>query len=676
MKSWRWIMAMAVMGTVNAADWNAEYRAGESVPGWSYLGRDGSGKEYVLEWNGNWAFERDGFGNIAAGRLGATGEGAELRLRWVAPYDGVFQLTGAARKAAAGSEHPNNNGCIVALTTGGAPVKQALWLREIAWDDVERKDFSGIMIALREGETVDFVLGTRGPSDFDTIELQYAIAPADMESLRLHDTATAAHDDFWQSLAQVEFTKPLYRNSIYASAPDKRVRLALNYKAEILGNAPIAVKLVRQPDGQEVLPAAELHKNGDQVEFDLAQVAPGNYAFACASVDMAGNPMLRRIPLRVLPPAAGNEVWLDGDGILMVNGRKEFPVGIYHFDDYLEQINADNVANREEPITMERMAREIAERGFTSGVTVTWMKDDPFPDLAEAHNLDMIRYVDPNFASVRDAVARLRNHPALLMWKDIDEPHQEWQFESAVKGYELLRRWDPYHPVLVTQCYSDMHGAAAKLGDILAVDSYPLNVDPWWLKMPWWKPEWKSPLRILTQSLDVAVAQLPPGKPLWIVVQAIGGEKPTHLPTPLEYRNMLYQGLVAGARGVLVYAYVCADTRHQGGRYYYIARESALWDEVGKTNRELEELTPYLLAHGGEKLVNSTTGDVRVLARDYEGKRLIMAVNISDYAEELEVNVGAFHSATPKFDSGHPVLAGGVLRDTLPPFAVKVYELQ
>ena len=101
-------------------------------------------------------------------------------------------------------------------------------------------------------------------------------------------------------------------------------------------------------------------------------------------------------------------------------------------------------------------------------------------------------------------------------------------------------------------------------------------------------------------------------KPVWLIAQAFGGvEHWARSPTADELRNMIYQGLVGGAKGVLFYRYCQENERH--------IQPLALWREVQRLAAELDELGPVLLQEEHSLEAQPASGEVAVAIKEYKG---------------------------------------------------------
>jgi len=472
------------------------------------------------------------------------------------------------------------------------------------------------------------------------------------------------------SLVRIELIEPAYRGNIYSTQPQKRIVVRLTKKAELLTDAEVSLTLTSASGGK--LAERALNHEGETAVFDATALAPGEYTVLCAT-SLYGQAIEQSLALRVLP-AANNEVYFDSEGICYANGRPFFPRGPYHLDGFLNMLNEDNAKWGEARLTADEMFERVAAQGFNTAV-VCGHGDTSWLDLGAKHNLRVLQFCDLGGEPFKQWVMQIREHPALLAYAPVDEPWRDELFRALEWRYGELQQLDPYHPVEVTQCYSDLFATTATVCDILAIDSYPLRRNQWWLDMAWWNKQWNSPLRLVSRYCGQVRSLLGPQRPFWFVVQAFGDEQGWEEPTPAQLRSQAYQAIVAGARGLLFYSYIASEQNAEG-RPWWIER-SPLWEACRKLNAELHELEPVLLAPGGEQLQTNDMEDVRALRRDYRGRPYIFVVNIAATEQQLQLTLlREWQRAQVKWEDYSLPVEDGVLSETLEPFAVRVYQLR
>jgi len=385
--------------------------------------------------------------------------------------------------------------------------------------------------------------------------------------------------------------------------------------------------------------------------FAAGALPPGSFELQVRLCGAAGVEDSIRVRFDKHPPAR-REVKIDlFSQTLLVDGKPFFPIGLYwlragvlgevkrlrfNTGDYYYKLREEEIA-----ALMDAAARE--------GVQI----------LLELS--DFIRgREEPDYRAIEETVERYRQHPALLAWYLIDEPAEtDVQPAYTREIYRRIRELDPYHPVYLVNNRPGKYAAYLDASDILAIDVYPV-------------PQY-SITRVREYMQEARWISLG-RKPVWLVAQAFGGvEHWPRAPTAAELRNMVYQGLVHGARGVLFYRYCQEDEGH--------IQPPALWREVRTLAAELAELTPALVAadRGDAVRVTGDSQGVDVMLREHQDAFYVFAVNVTQSPRRVRLHfrglpplgyAEALHRARP------PRLRRGVLEAELEPLGVGVYRLE
>ena len=351
-------------------------------------------------------------------------------------------------------------------------------------------------------------------------------------------------------------------------------------------------------------------------------------------------------------PSADREVKIDlFSQVLLIDGEPFFPIGLYWL--------------------RAGLLSEVKRLGFNVGDYYYKLQGEEIAELMDAADRegmqillelsDFIRRREvPDFEGIEKTVERYRRHPALLAWYLIDEPTEtSVKPELSRKIYERIRELDPYHPVYLVnnrpQAYADYIDAS----DILAIDVYPVPRYP------------LTRVREFTQEARWCSLRQ---KPVWLVAQAFGGvEHWPRPPTAAELRNMVYQALVQGARGILFYRY-CQEEERQ-------IQPSALWREVRTLAAELTELTPVLVApekRNGVRIIGGSQG-VDAMLREYEGAYYLFTVNFTRSSRRVRLRFGGLPPLSyveALFRSRQPRLQNGALEADIEPLGVGIYRLE
>ena len=442
-----------------------------------------------------------------------------------------------------------------------------------------------------------------------------------------------------------EFT---HDRSYYTAEEAIRFRSRLNRADDAAASVTVELGI-----GDSVIVSKELRGGQRELEGSIATagLAVGEYTLSARLHRASGIGDSSVLEVKKLPPAP-NEVKLDlFTGSLVRNGAPYFPIGLYWL--------------RQETLS------HVKQLGFNSGDYYYKLDDaavGALMDTAAEEGVaillelsDHIRNLEvPDTTAIYAKVRRYRNHPALLAWYLVDEPADAGVKPADTKRiYERIRQLDPYHPVSLVnnrpRTFADYIGSS----DVVAIDPYPVPTYPISRVSAYAKrASWVSMAR----------------KPVWLVVQAFGGvEHWPRAPTSAEVKNMVYQGLAQGVRGVFFYRYCSADERH--------IQPAPLWREVRRLAKELETLSPILVAEDRTSRVRRVggSGELQIMLREVEREYYLFAVNPTHGVRQAEYRIEGLLPVTGvEAVAGTPSLTAapdGRLHLELGPLGTGVYRL-
>ena len=141
-----------------------------------------------------------------------------------------------------------------------------------------------------------------------------------------------------------------------------------------------------------------------------------------------------------------------------------------------------------------------------------------------------------------------------------------------------------------------------------------------------------------TQMVLVSKAATRANCPYWILPQTFRWPG-SRVPTPAEYRNLCYVGLINGAKGVMPWSiYHMVDspavraTKKAAGKpaweEWYLPDSKDLWTECGAVALELKALAPLLLDAKRTKLTDG--GDITAAIWASETESAVIVANLSE----------------------------------------------
>ncbi len=484
--------------------------------------------------------------------------------------------------------------------------------------------------------------------------VRYAL-PYRLEEAGIHRAALRLYDPERDTLIHaVEelrlFARPAWElsgdRSYYTVEYEIRFRLRRNRHGDT--TIPVTVELRR---GVEVLDRVDVNMVGQEISgaFAAYDLPEGRYWLAARWLDPIGGADSLAVACDKFAPAT-REVKIDlFSQSLLVDGEPFFPIGLYwlqadilapmrrlHFNsgDYFYKLRGEEVAALMDAAAVEGMQilLELTE----------YARRKPKPD----------------YQAIAALVKRYRRHPALLAWYLIDEPDEtKMDPRSAVAIYDLIRDLDPYHPVYLVNNRPRTYAAYSDASDILAIDVYPIP---------------NYPISQVGDYMQQARWTSLERKPVWLVAQAFGGvEHWPRSPTASELRNMIYQGLVEGAKGVLFYRY-CQENERR-------IQPLSLWREVQRLAAELAELGPVLLQEELSLEAQPAGGGVKVAVKEYKRDFYVFVVNVAEESRRLDLRLEGLPPmgrAEVLHGRADPTLANGRLAAELGPLGTAVFRLQ
>ena len=484
--------------------------------------------------------------------------------------------------------------------------------------------------------------------------VRYAL-PYRLEEIGRHRAALRLYDpERDTTIHAVEdlrlFARPAWElsadRSYYTVEDEIRFRLRRNRRSDT--PIPATIELRR---GGEVLDRVDVNMVGQEVAgtFAAYDLPEGRYWLTAQWEDPVGGADSLAVICEKFAPAA-REIKIDlFSQSLLVDGEPFFPIGLYwlraeelgpmrrlHFNsgDYFYKLRGEEVAALMDAAAVEGMQILL--------------------ELTEYAR----RKPEPDYRAIAALVKRYRQHPALLAWYLVDEPDEtKMAPESALAIYELIRELDPYHPVYLVNNRPHTYAAYSDASDILAIDVYPIP---------------NYPISRVGDYMERARWTSLERKPVWLIAQAFGGvEHWARSPTASELRNMIYQGLVGGAKGVLFYRYCQENERH--------IQPLALWREVQRLAAELAELGPVLLQEEHSLKAQPAGAGVEVAVKEYKRDFYVFAVNVAEEPRRLDLRLAdlpPMGRAEVLQGQAIPTLANGRLAAELGPLDAAVFRLQ
>jgi hypothetical protein len=252
-----------------------------------------------------------------------------------------------------------------------------------------------------------------------------------------------------------------------------------------------------------------------------------------------------------------------------------------------------------------------------------------------------------------------------LAWNladDVDSGH--WTPAQVSTLHRQIQAVDPNHPTYISG-YSKGLQQFTQCANILGRQSYPIRQHT--------TAELSSVFSDMTEISSVLVGQ--PPRTLFANLQLFPWAiaKPGQqgdVPDPLEVRNMTYQALLGGAKGILYYTYY--------DEAWYLPEHPELWEGLKALNQELKSISPWFLEGRYQplKFTNKTLkGGIWLLKQ----RALLVVVNTSQQEDlkEQVLNSWTHGQAIKPLAHALPIqeFSGKNLTLTIPAKTVQVYEI-
>lgn len=402
--------------------------------------------------------------------------------------------------------------------------------------------------------------------------------------------------------------------------------------------------------------------------------------------------------------AESAKITLNEDGVLLIDGKKVFPIGFTMppqpgattpagKDGIQELYDAGGSFMRTGP--SEKQGWDdgwIAhEKKWMDAAAKAGMRCLPW--LKELSHIE--EGADEKEERLRHVIDTFKDHPGMGVWKGDDEP--EWgrrPVPDLERGYAIIREQDPNHPVWIVEAPRgtvDTLSAYShsKTRDITGVDIYPVSFPPGIHSL---LPNDQISLvgdhtKIM---MDVAQGKQPVWTTLQIAWSGVWKEGRTlTFPTHHQQRFMAYQAIITGARGLIYFGGNLevtlseADQKHGWNWTYWNQTLRPLIVELGHTS----PLTPALTAKNSDLYLTAKvigTAFARAKGFEFRVREVGDDIYILACKREGDAQQILFEGLPPTeptaevmFESPRKLkIDNGKFADWFGPFDVHVYKLK
>lgn len=490
--------------------------------------------------------------------------------------------------------------------------------------------------------------GFSGDFDWKEVKGQYKV-PDNAASftiglyMRRGTTGKAWFDDVY---VNVQRAKPFEATLLY---PNYRGLTPVNNKLPW----KTQLKFFLPPDsGQSTLKSTLKNQEGRVLFEESTALQPGYYEQAISykqpgnfpvgeylwNFELAGRyPHSQQLKVKVAQNMP--RVFIDDEGFTIKNNQRIFPLGTY-----LLGSRTSNVAS------LERIALAGVNTVVSYSYGEDWNKEagaaTPLEFLNHAHakNLHVIYSLKDMYdghagyprngknasQARREYVEQYKTHPSLLAWYVNDEFNPDWvpQIKAAHFQVEAL---DPNHPTYQVLYQHNQLNDYFGSTDIWGTDPYPIGGDS------------KQHIDLVSRMIKNTVRASRGVTGIWEVLQmhdigTYGTKTPKVVPTLNEMRNMTYQALINGAKGLLYYSYFDLDLPDHL-RQPNPALLEKRWPDIQALLAEIKPLSAVILKNETVSLTKLNDSKVQHQAWQDENKLYLAVVSTEKDNSTLELEL-------------------------------------
>lgn len=410
------------------------------------------------------------------------------------------------------------------------------------------------------------------------------------------------------------FSSSAYRGEVFRGSVRFAASLALNTLRHPIESTEAQLRFRGSGGRTAALTPAVFTADRVLFDVDAAAFAPGRQQVELVLSDRRDGKRLAdaKIDFERLAAEPKGKVRLDGHGRLLVGGKPFFPVGMMlmgmkdeDFDRYLS--SPFNFGGRYGKTTRADLDRFAAKGKYLMvdllcrGFTARGRKGDAY---------------------VRETVAALADHPALLAWFVADEIEGD-AIAAVSANTRLLHELDPDHPTY--GCHNKAFEMSSLLScyDIGGMDAYPIGARE--------GPD--TDIGSVYQKCRTLAENTFGTMPTWHIPQTFdwsyyGRDKDpryidVRMPTRAEMANMSWQGVAAGGNGVMMYAYFELPRTLKGEAY------ERTWSEICGIGAEIVKMADVMLSVEKPRAVPTGLDERKIISRSWRhrGREWTLFVN-------------------------------------------------
>jgi hypothetical protein len=334
------------------------------------------------------------------------------------------------------------------------------------------------------------------------------------------------------------------------------------------------------------------------------------------------------------------------NGDLRINGQPFFPFGFYH----ISWADQGTAAQR------LRDVKIIAEAGFNTMLTEPIRStEQEMPTLLRAAQREKLLIVAHGIGL--GSVRGLMEQPSLLGFTLMDDSNYNSTPAAVAELQTAYKAAAPHKLTSLTLALAMDRPESGFFGvsDVVSNMSYPIGGTD----------EIGVVYSVMRRTVEQAAQR---GVVPVASLQTFAWPK-QRWPTPAELRNMTYQALMAGVKGVVYYSY------RSGGNQ--ITDHPELWSAAQAMALQVRQLSPSLLS--GVRREFTPAGEsptIRAVQYSGAGVTYLMVLNSSAQAQPVKLALPGAGRLRPLFSSSTLKMQAGTLSGTLGALGVQVFAVE
>ena len=388
--------------------------------------------------------------------------------------------------------------------------------------------------------------------------------------------------------------------------------------------------------------------------------------------DLAGNACDTGWWILVQPPPTAGQTTIRDDGVVLVDGRPFFPIGIYAV--WKREHNGND---------FDRCFTELRQAGFNTIHTYNTTRNTELAEFYAAADRRQLKVIiaPPGGANNRNPDQAIRtvvaecHQPALLSWYLADDTASHISAESLRAVHRAVRDVDPFHvtsqadPIFASNIKKSRYADYVESTDVFMPEIYPIHSDK--------QCKVSDVIRDM-KGIDEDLRRAGHRAPVWAIIQDFEGWGWSRFPTDAEVRAMTYLAIIHGATGMTYYTY------GGHGKNHGAPHDPKVWANLKQVTGQLAHLHDALVertvpqTQRVESLAGPAADDsgypplsTRLIA--HRGKHYLLTANSSRSPVRARITTTGTDQAQVLFEDRQVKASSGVWEDDFAPYAVHVY---